>query len=198
MSGPERREAIELAALEVFAERGYHGASIDAIARRAGISVPVVYDHFESKLDLHVHLLRRTREELLAMWAQNLPAGAPSAEIVPAAMDAWVRYVETHPYAPRMYFVETTGLPEAQALHREIQDEARAGLGALLGGLEGGPQVAGSADPLDLEMAAEVVRSGLTGLAIWWQSHPEVPRERIVQTAVNAFWIGLERALPRP
>jgi len=43
-------------------------------------------------------------------------------------------------------------------------------------------------------MAAEVIRSGLTGLAIWWADHPDVPRERIVTTAINAVWIGLERA----
>ena len=42
-------------------------------------------------------------------------------------------------------------------------------------------------------MAAEVMRAGLTGLAIWWIDHPEVPRERIVETAINAIWIGFER-----
>ncbi len=42
-------------------------------------------------------------------------------------------------------------------------------------------------------MAAEVMRAGLTGLAIWWGEHPHVPRERIVATAVNAIWIGFER-----
>jgi hypothetical protein len=42
-------------------------------------------------------------------------------------------------------------------------------------------------------MAAEVMRAGLTGLAIWWNEHPNVPRERIVATAINAMWIGFER-----
>jgi hypothetical protein len=42
-------------------------------------------------------------------------------------------------------------------------------------------------------MAAEVIRAGLTGLAIWWIDHPDVPRERIVETAINAIWIGFER-----
>jgi hypothetical protein len=42
-------------------------------------------------------------------------------------------------------------------------------------------------------MAAEVIRAGLTGLAIWWSHNPDVPRERIVETAVNAVWIGFER-----
>ena len=93
-----------------------------------------------------------------------------------------------------MFFVETTGEPEIQALHREVQAQARAGLGAILGREPGADAIAGAADPVSLEMAAEVIRSGLTGLAIWWADHPDVPRERIVTTAINAVWIGLERA----
>ena len=64
----ERRELIEQAATRVFAEHGYAGASIDEIARRSGVSPPVVYDHFASKLALFTRLLERTRDELLAMW----------------------------------------------------------------------------------------------------------------------------------
>jgi AcrR family transcriptional regulator len=61
---------IERVATEVFAERGYQGASIDEIARRSGVSAPVVYDHFASKQDLFQRLLVRTRDELLAMWRE--------------------------------------------------------------------------------------------------------------------------------
>jgi len=42
-------------------------------------------------------------------------------------------------------------------------------------------------------MAAELIRSGLTGLALWWQDHPDVPRSQIVATAMNVLWIGFER-----
>ncbi len=42
-------------------------------------------------------------------------------------------------------------------------------------------------------MAAEVIRAGLAGLAIWWADHPEVSREQIVTTAVNTIWVGFER-----
>jgi hypothetical protein len=47
-------------------------------------------------------------------------------------------------------------------------------------------------------MAAEVIRSGMTGLAIWWNDHPHVPREQIVATAVNVLWVGFERASRLP
>jgi AcrR family transcriptional regulator/RimJ/RimL family protein N-acetyltransferase len=194
MSAAERREVIELAALDAFAERGYHGASIDEIARRSGVTPPVIYDHFDSKLGLHRRLLERTRDELLAMWQVELAGDDPPRERIPRALEAWARYVEEHPYAPRMFFTETTGDPDVRAIHLEIQAENRVALGAILGGEPGADRIAGSGDPEALEMAAEVIRSGLTGLAIWWVDHPEVPRERIVATAVNAVWVGLERA----
>lgn len=204
LSRAARRGLIEREALGLFAERGYHGASVDEIGRRSGVTPPVIYDHFESKLDLHRRLLQRTREELLGIWSEYLQGDSPIEQRVPAAVEAWARYVEANPYAARMYFVETTGIAEIQAAHEQIQAEARAGLALILGGQPGGATLAGSDDPLALEMAAEVIRSGLTGLAIWWLRHPEVQRGQIVEVALNVVWIGMERAArgeawkPRP
>lgn len=192
MSAEQRREVIERAATEVFAERGYQGAGMDEIARRSGVSPPVLYDHFDSKLDLHRRLLERTREELLEMWRTELSGDEPAEQRVPRALDAWARYVEEHPFAARMYFQEPSGDPEVRAVHAEVTGPARAALGAILGSEPGGAKIAG-ADELSLEMAAEVMRSGLTGLAIWWIDHPEVPRAQIVETAINVIWVGLER-----
>ena len=197
MTAPQRREVIERVATEVFAERGYEGASIDEIARRSGVSAPVVYDHFASKQDLYRRLLVRTRDELLEMWREHLASDAPAGVRIPRALDAWAAYVETHRYASRMYFRDATGVPELQAFHRDLHAQARAALGAILGREPGADRLAGSADPEALEMAAEAIRAGLTGLAIWWSEHPGVPRERIVATAVNVFWIGFERARER-
>jgi len=186
MTRPERREVIERAAMELFAERGYAAASIDEIARRSGVSAPILYDHFAAKLDLHGRLLERTRDELLAMWREQLAGDAPAEERIPRAIDAWARYVEANPYAARMFFRETTGEPEAVAVHRRVQSESQSSLGEILGGEQAG-------DPVALEMAAVVMRSGLTGLAVWWLDHPHVPREQIVATALNVIWIGFER-----
>src|ERR687896_1804860 len=97
MSAEARREVIERAAAGVFAERGYHGASIDEICRRCECTPPVLYDHFASKLDLHRRLLERTRDELLQLWRENLAGDEPAEERIPRALDAWARYVEGHP-----------------------------------------------------------------------------------------------------
>ena len=192
MSAAARREVIERAATEVFAKHGYQGASMNEIARRSGVTPPVVYDHFASKLDLHRRLLERTRDELLAMWRDELQVDGPAEERIPRALDAWARYVESHPYAARMYFQEPTGDPAARAVHEEVRAPARAALAAILAREPGSENIAGG-EGYALEMAAEVMRAGLTGLAIWWIDHPEVSRERIVETAVNAIWIGFER-----
>jgi AcrR family transcriptional regulator len=190
MSAGARREVIERAAAEVFAERGYHGASIDEICRRSGVTPPVLYDHFASKLDLHRRLLERTRDELLGLWREQLAGEEPADVRIPRAIDAWAAYVQQHPYAPRMFFTETTGDPEVEAIHRQVQVQATAALGVIVGRESGRARAAGR---LSAEMAAEVMRAGLAGLAIWWSDHPEVPREEIVATALNVLWVGLER-----
>jgi AcrR family transcriptional regulator len=192
LSAAERREVIERAATEVFAEHGYQGASMDEIARRSRVSAPVVYDHFSSKLDLHRRLLERTRDELLEMWRTELSPDEPAEVRIPRALDAWARYVESHPYAARMYFQEPSGDAAARAVHEEVRAPARAALALILAAEPGAEGIGGGGEPA-MEMAAEVMRSALTGLAIWWIDHPEVPRERIVETAVNALWIGFER-----
>jgi AcrR family transcriptional regulator len=59
LTAAARREVIAAAATELFAERGYQRASIEEIARRSGVTPPVVYDHFASKRDLYRDLLER-------------------------------------------------------------------------------------------------------------------------------------------
>ena len=190
MTAEARREVIERAAAGVFAERGYHGASIDEICRRCDCTPPVLYDHFASKLELHKRLLERTRDELLALWRESLAGEEPPEERIPRAVDAWAAYVHEHPYVARMFFTETTGDPEIEAIHRQVQAQASVALGTILGREAGSARRSG---PLADEMAAEVMRGGLAALAMWWSEHPEVPREQIVTTALNVLWVGLER-----
>jgi AcrR family transcriptional regulator len=193
LTAAARREVIELAAMEVFAERGYHGAAMDEIARRSEVTPPVIYDHFASKPALHRRLLERTRDELLAMWRENLAGDGTLEQQVAQSFDAWARYVETHPYAARMFFRETTGIPDVRAIHQAVAAAANNALAEILGGLPGSTHLQRQGAPLAFAMASEVIRGGLTELAIWWSEHPEVSREQIVSTAMNTIWIGYER-----
>ena len=70
MAAAERREQITAVARELFAERGYRAVAVDEIARRAGVSPPVLYDHFASKRDLYAHLLERQADELATRVAR--------------------------------------------------------------------------------------------------------------------------------
>ena len=57
MPRKERRAQLLESALEVFVAQGYHAAAMDDIAERAGVSKPVLYQHFPGKLDLYLALL---------------------------------------------------------------------------------------------------------------------------------------------
>jgi AcrR family transcriptional regulator len=177
----ERRDVIERAATEVFAEHGYAKTSIDEIASRSGVTAPIVYDHFASKEDLYRRLLERQRDDLVAFWAQHLPLPQGGAALE-HLIDAYYQYVEAHPFAYRMYFRDTE--------HRDIQMQGVTMLAGLLKNVPGFED----ADQATLEMATEVLRAGLIGLALWWQEHPEVPREQVVQAAIRALSMGPLRA----
>lgn len=194
LSAEDRRELIEAAGKRTFAERGYAGATMDEIARRAGVSAPVVYDHFSSKLDLYRRLLERTRNELLEMWGATLFGEDPLDERIPRALDAWARYVESNREGTRMLFRQATGDPEAEAVHAEIEAQSRVALGVVIAREPSAVALAGGRSQEGFEMVGEVLRAGLTGLALWWHDHPHVPRERIVEVATNVLWMGFGRS----
>jgi TetR/AcrR family transcriptional regulator len=78
----QRREALVLdCALEVFANFGFHGATIDQIAAKADLSKPNVLYYFKSKEDIYVSLLQRTLEGWLDPFIAINPAGDPITEL---------------------------------------------------------------------------------------------------------------------
>lgn len=193
LTAAARREVIERAATEVFAAHGYARASMEEIARRSDVSAPVLYDHFASKLELHGRLIERHLGEMREVWGEHLArAGSPEHRIH-KAVDAWFGYVESHPFAWRMVFADTSGEPDVQAMHREIQAQSRRALIPLLAEIEGAEAVAGAPDEESLEMAVELLRSAIAGLALWWYDHRDIPRERVVAAVMNALWLGFER-----
>jgi AcrR family transcriptional regulator len=194
LSKPARRERIETVASELFAEHGYQGTSMKEVARRAGVTVPVVYDHFASKRALHHQLLLRHYAELRQLWHEQLAGDDPPELRVPRAIAAWFAYVETHRYAWRMLFQDTSGDPDVRADHEAVVAESQALVMPLFQREAGSENLAGGADDREtLEMAWEVMRGVLQGLALWWYQHRWVPRERVVAIAINALWLGFER-----
>jgi AcrR family transcriptional regulator len=193
MLAAERRETIARAATEVFAERGYRGASIEEIARRSGVTPPVVYDHFASKQALYRSLLESHFADLQQVWAEHFSGDDPPRERIARSFDAWFAYMEGHPFAGRMLFRDTTGDPEIAAMHDQVAAVSRAAVMPLVAGEAAVFDLADAAAEATLEMTWEVLRGVLQGLAMWWSNHPRVPREQVVAVAMNALWIGLER-----
>jgi len=193
LSASARRELIARAAAEVFAERGYRGASVDEIARRSGVTPPVVYDHFDSKQELYRSLLEAHFADLREVWQQNFVGAEPPRERIARSFDAWFAYVEQHPFAGRVLFRDTSD-PEIAAIHAEVAAESRAAV-LPLAAAEPGLLDDGEPAEAQVEMLWVVLRGVLQGLAIWWSEHPEVPREQVVAVAMKALWTGFE---PRP
>ncbi len=193
LTAAARRELIAEAAAGLFAERGYRGASIGEIARRSGVTPPVLYEHFESKRELYRELLERHFAELRKVWRQHFVGNDPAEQRVARSFDAWFAYVEAHPFAGKVLFRYSTD-PEIEGIHAEVAARSREAILPLFAAEPGAENVAGSVADEGIEMVWVVLRGVLQGLAVWWVDHPEVPRERVVTTAMNSLWIGFERA----
>lgn len=89
----ERREEIVTAAFAEFAERGLHGASTDAIARRAGVSQPYVFRLFGTKKELYLATVERCLRETLATF-QDASKGLHGQEALSAIGHAYVNLLE--------------------------------------------------------------------------------------------------------
>ena len=93
MTGKERREQLLDIGRRLFAERGFEGTSIEEIAAQAGVSKPVVYEHFGGKEGLYAVVVDREVERFLAMGTAIL-GGANTREKFEAAAVALLRYIE--------------------------------------------------------------------------------------------------------
>jgi len=191
LSGPQRRARILAAAADAFAAHGYHAASIREIAQMAGVTKPVLYDHFASKEHLYVALIEGVRDALTGTTAVRMASRLPVEARLRAAVDAFFGYVETNPSAAKVLFTPPEGEPAVVAAALRVQQEATARLAALLGAEA--DLVPGEADAraLRLELFTEFLKRGLHGLAIWWAAHPQVPRTALVEAVMQITWAGL-------
>jgi AcrR family transcriptional regulator len=186
MTAAARREVISASARELFAERGYRAVSVDEIARRAGVTPPVLYDHFDSKRDLYAHLLERQAEELTTRVAHSsVQAGGGKARLR-AAFDGFFALVEDQP----LLAGDHSGDEDLRATAARRDAQADAALAEVLG--SGGRLFAGEPDrERSLELTARMVRHGLLGLTAWWREHPQTPRAVLVDHAMAVTWTGL-------
>src|SRR5919106_5871674 len=93
MTGAERRQQLLEIGRTLFATKGYEGTSVEEIAAKAGVSKPVVYEHFGGKEGLYAVVVDREMRQLLDMVTGALTAGHPR-ELLEQAAFALLDYIE--------------------------------------------------------------------------------------------------------
>jgi AcrR family transcriptional regulator len=196
LSPEQRRGRILAAAMELFAERGYEGTSMNEIAAGAGITPAVIYDHFPSKSALQVELLERQSEDLFAFIGEALIAAAPGPEArLRAGVDAFFRFVEDHPYAWRMMFRDPPSDPGVAAAYQRLSGVATETIASFIK-TEAVVPLLHQKDPGQAaEVFAQLLRSAQVGLATWWYEHREVSRDEIVERLLDFCWVGMQNAV---
>jgi AcrR family transcriptional regulator len=193
MSAADRREAILGAALDAFADGGYHETSLDAVAERAGISKALIYEHFDSKRDLHGALLETYGRELLERVTAAIAGATPGEARLRAGIDAFLGFVEERRDAWRM-LVRNAGEPDVARSVEVLQADAASAIGALMAeDAEAAQLLRREQSGLAIETLAQQLTGAVRALANWWDENREVPRETVLTMAMEFAWLGLER-----
>jgi AcrR family transcriptional regulator len=191
--GPVRAEQLLDVAEHLFATAGYGATSIEAIARDAGVTRPVIYEHFGSKDGIYLACLRRARAQLEAMLTAAV-ADAPDLRAqIACGADAYFRFVESDPARWRVLFgggAAVSGEVAEEAMQLHLATERRfAELFAL---------AAPDADAQRLLAFAHSVGGAAHQLAQWWLRTPGVPREQVVRWYCEVCWNGLRLLTDAP
>lgn len=181
---PARRAQLLDAALEVFVAHGYHAAAMDEIAEAAGVSKPVLYQHFPSKLDLYLALLDQGAQELVATVREALASTTDNWQRVTATVNAYLRFVGGEG-AHRLVF-ESDLRSEPQVADRvdRMMREAAEAIAATIAADTGL-----SADE------ARLMSVGLAGMAEvaarWRLANGAVTEERAAELLAHLAWRGI-------
>jgi AcrR family transcriptional regulator len=194
LTAEERRTGILDAALAVFSGSGYHSASIDDIAREAGVSKALIYEHFASKQELYADLIARNAREL----TQRIGAALVGVELESSAtrlavgLEAFFAFVEERRDAWRMLFRDAAD-PETAAVLDRMVEQVTAEVTVLISQDPGARALDSAEDRRGLRLLAEMLVGGAQSMANWWTQNPEAPRGQMVEIAMDFAWVGLER-----
>jgi AcrR family transcriptional regulator len=180
-----QRQLVELAE-ELFAERGYAGASMEELSRRAGVTKPVVYELFESKDGL----FRACVDRAVARMAESI-AAAVRAETEPearlrAGSLAFLRFAADNHVAFDLMAMGGGGrfADQAVAVRRSQAQLIRTLMAEIA------PE---GTDPRELEAVAYAVNCAYEGVAHWMWEHRDVPVEQAADWIVDLLAPGLRR-----
>jgi AcrR family transcriptional regulator len=186
-----RRAQLLAAAQDVFVANGYHAAAMDEIAERAGVSKPVLYQHFPGKLELYMALLESHVDELVGRVRTAIGSTTDNKLRVRAAVAAFYDFVDGEGQAFRMVFESDLRSEPAvqQAVERATTDSVDAITETI------------TADAGLDEERARLLAVGLVGLSqvtarSWLADNRRVPKEDAVALISNLAWRGIGGGFP--
>lgn len=174
----------------MFATDGYDRASIRAVARAAGITTPVVYDHFASKAELYATVVHAHMKALVDTWSGDTEGFTPQ-QLFEHTITSTLTWVETNEHGWRLMFLDMPSDAEAFEALRDAQGRAGLALAALFRRVP----LLGLSTDIDRaradELLAGVVRFCVHAVITWWWRNRDVPRADVVALATDLLWRGL-------
>lgn len=190
LSGAERRLQLMDVARTRFARGGYEATSIEEIAREAGVSKPVVYEHFGSKEGLHAATVEREMDRLLEHVSLGMAAGN-ARQRWEGAVVAFFRYVEEEPSGFAVLTRDSPTTATRPGMIRVIDD-----LAVRVGDIFVEQLTLAGYDPSLSPVVANALVGMVTQVSQWWGGDAEGRSLTDVARTVTALgWLGL-RALP--
>lgn len=187
LNAAARRAQLLEVAREVFAQEGYHGAGMEEIASRAGVTKPVLYQHFASKKELYLALLDQDMAALLAEIAQAISDARSNRARIERGTAAYFDFIEANDGAFRLLFRETMGAdPDFRATIERFRDAVTSRIAAIIA------EEAGLAPP-DAELLARAMMGMSESAAQWWLDRRSVTKEQAVEMLASLAWRGLAR-----
>ncbi len=159
------RARILAAAREVFAQRGYHGALVEDVAREAGVSKGAVYVHFPSKEELFLSLVEEAGVQLAGRVAAAVASARGGEAKVRAALEAALGAFAENESLTRLVLVEWVGLSPAFEERRFALETA---LARLIQSYLDEAVAEGRIPPQDTELAAFAWLGAIHALVVRW------------------------------
>jgi AcrR family transcriptional regulator len=188
---PVREQQLLDVAEEQFALHGYTGASIEEIARIAGVTRPIVYDHFGDKEGVYLACLRRARAELEEMILEATGGASSPLQMLGRGTDAYFEFVERR---GRRWSVLFSGAELAGSAAEEVAQLRFATVGRIRDLLE--VIVAPGVEAATIEAFAHAISGSSEQVAKWWRANPSFTRAQVVELQVSFAWAGLKQLLP--
>ena len=187
MPRDQRRAQLLDAANDVFTTNGYHAAAMDDIAEAAGVSKPVLYQHFGSKLDLYLALLDASCDRLVEVVEEALDSTEENADRVVATMGAFYEFVSSTSGQFRFVFEsDLTGDGQVQQRLWKVNNDIADAIAVVIGDDTGLPYEQSKLLAISLVGIAQVS-------ARYWVSGgtQRIALEEAKQLVSNLVWRGI-------